>query len=166
MKDKFLIEITQPDTEECRECGFKQFYSFFSCHAICPVCGKERMSGIYNEKNYAVWCSFNHGSYDFAHPSNKQYSYRFYNLPKGFHSNYLVNEELDISDPLQLAEELNSIIQKYIYNSDKPKIKEVLEYLQREDIQEKQDELNIDFQRRKLNREMYKFYYRKEEFHK
>lgn len=155
------ITLKQPMTEKCNKCDYEAFYSFSSSHCNCPKCGAENSVNRVYHRSQAVYVFLSRGSYDFCHPADKQWCYRFFNLPDGYKNSFVVDDEIDVSDPLECAGELKEIISKYLVNSSKKKINKVYQYL--EENEDEQYKLRIFDKKRKLERELYELYYKNQE---
>jgi len=151
------ITLSPPVTEHCSECDYEDSYSFGSYHCNCPKCGAENKivhsARKVNLPPVRVWK--HEGSYDFSHPSDKQYNYSFHNLEKGLSRDYTVNTEhdFDTDDPLECARELKDVFDKYIYTSSKDKIDKLVKWL--EENEDAQYNLRVSEKREKLERELY-----------
>jgi hypothetical protein len=148
-----IVSLSPPITEHCSKCDYEAFYSFGSFHVDCPECGESSIRHGARHQLKPVFCTANQGSYDWAHPSDKQWNYTFHNLPDG-HQSFTVDDELDYSDPLNLAYELKEIIDRYLLNSAKPKIAALYKWL--EENEEDQNVLRVKKKKQDLETELYK----------
>lgn len=140
-KVKHEFEIA---TEWCPYCGYEDFFSFNSYRSDCPNCGRKKAlrSGPKIEKR-PVRVSRETGHYNWLNSNETQFAYYFSNLPKELKSQFVLNEEIDISDePLLVARELRDVISRYLLNPDKDKIIQVVEWL--EQNEEEQRKLRLE----------------------
>ena len=129
MSKKVFTVRLEVVTEWCEKCGYEGFYSFTAHRQSCPQCGANLNRGPkvpYKE----VRVSSGTGHYDFAHPTDVQWSYQFFGLPAGMKTSFVVNDEIERGDnPAELARNLKERIDKYIYNTDKGRIAAVVKWL-------------------------------------
>ena len=155
--ENITLTIKPPITEYCTECAYEASRSFGSHLCKCPKCGKNSVSAMHRVKANAIYAHLNKAHYYIGN-NEQQYKYSFVNLPEGYKSTYVIEEELECDDALELARELNKIISKYLYNGDKESIKKLVEYL--ESVEEEQYELRIKEHYEELTRELYELVHR------
>ena len=152
--ETFLVKLKPPITEKCSKCDYKKSDMFRQHTYKCPNCGSS-VNSVHGPiiTQQPVYVEKHQGSFDYLHPQEKQNQYVFHNLPKNYKRWFVVKNEIDISNPLECAGELKNIIDAFLYNQDKEKIKEVVEYLQR--VEEEQEILRAKF---KIEQAIYNFY--------
>lgn len=155
--ESLKITIDPPITEHCKKCGYEAHYSFHAHRCKCPECGEESINhGARPPEKRAIWVFSNHSSYDLCHPSEKQWNYSFYGVPKGKNYSFTSDEELDTSDPIDLAVKLKGIFDKYLYSGSMQKINELVELLDNDETREEQELLRLTERRVELERELFK----------
>lgn len=80
-------------------------------------------------KRKHVYVVRSEGNYDLLHPNKKEFCYLFFNLRDGLQRSYVVEQEIDTDDYQWCAEELQRIIDRYLYSNNKEKIAEVVRWL-------------------------------------
>ena len=153
------IDLTPPITEHCSSCDYEASRSFSGVLAKCPKCGGSVYRGQRNTLN-PVYVIANYGSYNLMNPNEKQWNYNFFNIPKDFKKSFTVDEELDFSDPLDLAHSLKDIYSRYLYTSNKKEIENLLRWL--EENEEEQAELRSEKEIQELKNRLYKKLYLKD----
>lgn len=154
------ITIQPPITEHCTKCDYEAARSFHSTLCKCPKCGETSVySGARRPKEKAIYVTKSQGSFNWANPSKKQYQYTFYNVSDKLYR-FIVDEDLEEDDYYNLAIELKEIIDRYLINSDKGKIKELVDIIDNEEFQEKQEILKMKEEKERLERSLYKLYKR------
>lgn len=154
--ESITLTINPPITEYCRKCDYEASYSFGSFRCKCPECGEESMGHNARPKEKrAISVIHYEGSFNFADPSEKQWQYIFNFVPNGKKYSFVVDDELDIDDPIELAIELKDIFDKYIYTSSKEKINELVELLNNDEMREDQDNLRVTEEKENLERKLY-----------
>lgn len=157
------ITIEPPITEHCNKCDYEDSRSFSAIRVVCPVCGERSVSfgprRIKSEE--PIYVTSNYGSYNFADPSDKQWNYTIHKVPGEKSASFTVSEELDTDDPIELIIELNDILQKYLYTSQKPKIAALAKMVDDDEFREKQEILRGNKRIMELERELYIAYSQK-----
>jgi hypothetical protein len=157
MIDKVInIDLIPPITEHCTSCDYESSRSFLGVLAKCPKCGGSISRGQRNTlKPVYVLATF--GSYNLIDPDAKQWNYTFFHLPEGFKKSFTVDEELDFSDPLDLAHSLRDIYSSYLYTSNKDEIEKLVHWL--DENEEEQDELRSEKEIQELKNRLYEKLY-------
>mgnify|MGYP005823278847 CR=1 FL=1 len=138
------IRIKAPITEHCIDCEYEASISFSSHHTCCPKCEGSNVRSGHRIKNRHVYARSYEGSFNFSNPSEKQWQYTFCNVPEFNRISFVVDDELDASCPYSLVWELKDIINRYILNSNKPKINKLYDILMAEGFQEKDARVKLE----------------------
>ena len=150
------VELVPPITEHCTSCDYEVSRSFFGILAKCPKCGCSVSRGPKNTLK-PVYVLANYGSYNLMDPNEKQWSYTFFHIPEGFKKSFIVDEEIDFSDPLYLAHNLKDIYSRYFYTSNNDEIKKLVDWL--EENEEEQCELRNEKEIQELKNRLYEKLY-------
>ncbi|RLC36630.1 hypothetical protein DRH29_04150 [candidate division Kazan bacterium] len=156
------ITINPPITEYCEKCDYEAAYSFNILHHKCPKCGAASIRRgarpkPQNERPISIMKS--HGSYDLLHPNEKQFCYVVYNCPDGRKYPFLIDEDIDISDPLEAILELHDIINGFLWSSYEKDINQLYELVNDPEERERQERLRLLAEKEELERKLYKIYY-------
>jgi len=130
------IELEPPITEWCRDCDYKDHYSFYSYHANCPKCGGSCLSHGIKEIKGEVKVHRNKGRYSLT--SNEE-SYRYYFIGLDKQYSFVIDEELEVNCIWDLIEEIKEIVDGYILYGKKDELYELYEILNDESFIEEQE---------------------------
>ncbi len=158
--EALTITIEPPITEYCKKCDYEASRSFGGYLYTCPQCGENGIGhGARPLEKQSLRVTKYQGSFNLIDPSEKQWQYVFTNTPSGKRYSFVVDDELELDNPIDLAIELKEIIDMYFYNSSKEVIAELVEAIDTDEYREDQDILRISERRTKLERDLYELNY-------
>ena len=154
--ESITLTINPPITEYCRKCDYESSWSFSSHRCKCPECGEDAINhGARPKEKRAINVIHYEGNFNLANPSEKSWQYLFRNVPNEKNYSFVVEDELDVDDPIELAIELKDIFDKYIYTSSKEKINELVELIDNDDMRVEQENLRVIEEKERLERKLF-----------
>ena len=157
------ITLEPPITEYCTSCDYEDSYSFTSIRLVCPKCGAPLEVGSRGPAERAVSLTKTRGRYNLADPSQKEWAYTFHNVPGFKRESFIVDEEIESHDPLEVALELQEIYSHYLYCPSKEKIDAIVKILESEEEQERQRKLRFLEQKKHLENQLYRLIWENQE---
>ena len=122
------ITLQPPITEYCTKCEYEAAREFHSTLVVCPKCGERCISKGSPSKSIskkAITITKQQESYDRFHSEEKQFRYIIHNVPDGNTYSFCIEEDIDISDPLETIVELYEIIKGFFLSSQKGEIEKI-----------------------------------------
>lgn len=152
------ITIQPPITEHCSVCDYEDSVSLRSYKPKCPKCGNDIRQGS-RKLNPSFRCQSIKGNYNICNANEYQYQYLFFNAPNGKQYSFVINEDIDTSDPIDVIAEIVEIYKKYLYTSKLKQAKELLELVNNEDFRGKNERRKAEEKKEKLEREIFELNY-------
>ena len=152
--DDITITLKAPITEHCRKCDYEESRSLYSHRVRCPECGANISRGERMPEHMPITVYRNLGQYSLG-STEESYCYTFHNLPCGSRKSFVVDEDLDTEDPIDLICELHDIYSRYFSTSRLKDIEQLKDTYDTDEHREQQEKLRSEHRVRVAKLELY-----------